>query len=176
MNTLISAARAVVLAGAIGVLAGPALAGGISDKSGAPRDFDWSEPSRDFDWSAAADPRLARAKLAIDAQDWAGAVQILVKIVAESPDNAEAYSYLGLSHRKLGEPDQALIYYDHALFLDPANRGALEYLGELYLDMNDLPKAEVQLQRLAQVCGSECSEYRDLNEQVRRYKTGQPRG
>jgi hypothetical protein len=56
------------------------------------------------------------------------------------------------------------------------NRGAIEYLGELYLDLNELPKAEQQLESLAQVCGVACSEYRDLNEQVRRFKAGQPRG
>jgi tetratricopeptide (TPR) repeat protein len=173
MNILIRAARAAIF---VSALAAPALAGGISDKSGASRDFDWSETSRDFDWAVAPDPRIASAKLAMDGEDWSGAVRILVRVLAESPDNAEAYSYLGLVHRKLGEADQALIYYDHALFLDPDNLGALEYLGELYLDLNDLSKAEQQLERLANVCGVACSEYRDLNEQVRRFKAGLPRG
>lgn len=173
MNILIRTARAAIFASA---LATPALAGGISDKARATRDFDWNEPSRDFDWTVAPDPRIASAKLAMDGEDWNGAVRILVRVLAESPDNAEAYSNLGQVYRKLGEPDQALIYYDHALYLDPDNRGALEYLGELYLDLNDLPKAEAQLDRLAQICGIECSEYRDLNEQVRRFKAGRPRG
>jgi tetratricopeptide (TPR) repeat protein len=176
MNVLINAARAVVFAGAVGALSALALAGEISDKPAASRDFEWSEPARDFDWSDATDPRLARARKSIDVEDWTGAARILVGVVAESPENADAYSYLGLVRRKLGDPDQALIYYRHALYLDPYNRSAIEYLGELYLDLNELPKAEQQLEALAQICGVACEEYRDLNEQVRRFKAGQPRG
>lgn len=176
MKAFIGAACAAVFASTVAMTANPALAGGISDKPAASRDFDWGGPARDFDWPGTSDPRLARARLAMDAEDWTGAVRVLVRLVAESPDNADAYSYLGQSHRKLGDLDQALIYYRQALYLDPNHRGALEYLGELYLDINDLPGAEAQLNRLARVCGRDCSEYRDLDEQVRHFKTGRPHG
>jgi Flp pilus assembly protein TadD len=112
----------------------------------------------------------------MDAEDWNGAVQILFRVVAESPESAEAYSYLGQSHRKLGDPDRALIYYDQALYLDPNNRSALECLGEPYLDLNDLTRAEAKLARLVRICGMGCSEVRDLSEQVRPFRAGQPRG
>lgn len=175
MNIPFGAARAAVFTGAL-VLSALALAGENSDKPATSRDLEWSEPARDFDWANPTDPRLARARQAIDVEDWTGAVQILVRVVAESPENADAYSYLGLARRKLGDPDQALIYYGQALYLDPNNRGAIKYLGELYLDLNELPKAEQQLERLARVCGADCDAYRDLNEQVRRFKAGLPRG
>lgn len=128
-----------------------------------------------FDAEPAKDSRLAEAEKAVKAQDWNKAIGLLNRVVADSPKNADAYNYLGYSHRKLGNRDQALTYYNQALYLDGNHRGALEYLGELYLDMNDLPKAEEQLARLSRVCGPRCAEYRELQEQVANFKAGRPR-
>jgi Flp pilus assembly protein TadD len=123
----------------------------------------------------ARDTRMADAEKAVQAMDYNKAIGLLNRVVADSPKNADAYNYLGYSHRKLGNRDQALTYYNQALYLDPNHRGALEYLGELYLDMSDLPKAEEQLMKLAKVCGPRCNEYRELQEQVAKFKAGQPR-
>ena len=128
-----------------------------------------------FDSAPAKDGRLAEAEKAVKAQEWNKAIGLLNRVVADSPKSADAYNYLGYSHRKLGNRDQALSYYNHALYLDANHRGALEYLGELYLDMKDLPKAEEQLARLSRVCGPRCAEYRDLQQQVENFKAGRPR-
>ncbi len=149
--------RIAAVAASLGFLSGPALAMGNFD----------SEPAKDS--------RLAEAEKAVQAQDWNKAVGLLNRVVADSPKNADAYNYLGYSHRKLGNRDQALIYYNQALRLDANHRGALEYLGELYLDMKDLPKAEEQLARLSRVCGPRCAEYRELQQQVESFKAGRPR-
>jgi Flp pilus assembly protein TadD len=125
--------------------------------------------------AASKDNRMADAEKAVQAKDWNKAVGLLNRVVADSPKNADAYNYLGYSYRKLGNRDQALTYYNQALYLDPNHRGALEYLGELYLDMSDLPKAEEQLTKLAKVCGPRCNEYRELQDQVAKFKAGQPR-
>jgi len=125
--------------------------------------------------SASKDSRMADAEKAVQAKDWNKAIGLLNRVVADSPKNADAYNYLGYSHRKLGNRDQALAYYNHALYLDPNHRGALEYLGELYLDMSDLPKAEEQLAKLARVCGPRCNEYQELQGEVAKFKSGQPR-
>jgi Flp pilus assembly protein TadD len=128
-----------------------------------------------FESGPAKDNRLADAEKAVKAKEWNKAIGLLNRVVADSPKNADAYNYLGYSHRKLGNRDQALTYYNQALYLDANHRGALEYLGELYLDMNDLPKAEEQLARLSRVCGPRCSEYRELQQQVESFKAGRPR-
>ena len=125
--------------------------------------------------AASRDNRMADAEKAVKAKEWNKAIGLLNRVVADSPKNADAYNYLGYSHRKLGNRDQALTYYNQALYLDPNHRGALEYLGELYLDMSDLPKAEEQLSKLSRVCGPRCSEYRELQEAVAKFKAGQPR-
>lgn len=128
-----------------------------------------------IDSSPPKDMRMADAEKAVQAMDYNKAIGLLNRVVADSPKNADAYNYLGYSYRKLGNRDQALTYYNQALYLDPNHRGALEYLGELYLDMSDLPKAEEQLMKLAKVCGPRCNEYRELQEQVAKFKAGQPR-
>jgi len=129
-----------------------------------------------FDSSASPkDTRMADAEKAVQAKDYNKAIGLLNRVVADSPKNADAYNYLGYSNRKLGNHDQALAYYNQALYLDPNHRGALEYSGELYLDMKDLPKAEEQLMKLAKVCGPRCNEYRELQEEIAKFKSGQPR-
>jgi tetratricopeptide (TPR) repeat protein len=125
--------------------------------------------------AASKDSRMTDAEKAVKAKDYNKAIGLLNRVVADSPKNADAYNYLGYSHRKLGNRDQALTYYNHALYLDPNHRGALEYLGELYLDMSDLPKAEEQLAKLARVCGPRCNEYQELQGEVAKFKAGQPR-
>jgi Flp pilus assembly protein TadD len=149
--------QVIALAAVLGIGSGTALAMGSLE----------SAPAKDS--------RLAEAEKAVKAKDWNKAIGLLNRVVADSPKNADAYNYLGYSHRKLGNRDQALSYYNHALYLDANHRGALEYLGELYLDMKDLAKAEEQLARLSKVCGPRCAEYRELQEQVEGFKAGRPR-
>ena len=47
---------------------------------------------------------------------------------------------------------------------------ALEYLGELYLALDDLPRAEEQLAKLGEICRSGCEEHEELKEAIVRYK------
>ena len=61
-------------------------------------------------------------------------------------------------------------YYNEALRIDPKHKGALEYSGELYLMMGDLPKAEQRLTALDKACFLPCSEYKDLKNAVAKYK------
>jgi Tfp pilus assembly protein PilF len=148
----------VVMLGLAG--AGPAHAAATADP----------EPS-----APAKDARLVEAEKAVKAKNYAKAVGLLERVVADTPRNADALNYLGYSHRKLGNREQALTFYTRALAIDPNHRGANEYLGELYLDMNDLPKAEERLAVLLRACGPRCEEYRDLRAQIEKFKAGKPR-
>ena len=60
-------------------------------------------------------------------------------------------------------------YYLKALALEPNHLGANEYLGELYLEEDDLPNAEKQLVTLQKACGT-CDEYEELAEAIEDYK------
>jgi hypothetical protein len=63
-------------------------------------------------------------------------------------------------------------HYQRALKLDANHRSAHEYLGELYLDMNQLANAEKQLAALKKACPffGKCAEYDDLKEAIDKYK------
>ena len=65
---------------------------------------------------------------------------------------------------------RAIPLYEKALRLDPRHLGAHEYIGEAYLDLNDLPKAKEHLARLNKLCFFTCEEYRDLKKAVQAYE------
>jgi len=106
----------------------------------------------------------------IDDEEYQQAIALLEQARVQEPDNADVLNYLGYSHRKLGEHDTALEFYTAALAQEPQHLGANEYLGELYLEMKDLPKAEERLAVLATACDSDCEEYEDLAEEIAEYK------
>lgn len=111
----------------------------------------------------------SKAKSKIAAGSYQSAIDILEKIVKKQPKNADALNLLGYSHRKLGDFDESLEYYLAALDIDPDHIGANEYLGELYLQMKDLPKAEERLAVLAKACNG-CEEQKELEEAIAAYK------
>lgn len=109
---------------------------------------------------------------AVDAKDFKTAVGHFAKAVEEEPKNADAHNMLGYSYRKTNVYDKSLESYQRALKLDSKHRGALEYLGELYLLMNQLDNAEKQLANLKSACPffGRCEEYEDLKKAVDEYK------
>ena len=119
--------------------------------------------------AAAADP-LAAARALIADNKWAAAIQELQRVDAK--DNADWNNLMGYSHRKAKSPDYAAAerYYDAALALDPKHRGALEYSGELFLMLGDLPRAEQRLAALDKACFLPCDEYTDLKNAIAKFK------
>jgi Flp pilus assembly protein TadD len=115
---------------------------------------------------------IAAGRKAIDAKDFKSAVGHLTKAVQESPNDADAHSMLGYSYRKLGTFDKSMEHYQRALKIDANHRSAHEYLGELYLDMNQVANAEKQLAALKKSCPffGKCAEYDDLKEAIDKYK------
>ena len=93
------------------------------------------------------------------------------RAAARDPKNADAQNLLGYSWRKSGNLDLAFKYYNEALRIDPAHRGAHEYIGEAYLMVNNLPKAEEHLAQLNKLCFLPCAEYTELKKAVEKYKT-----
>lgn len=144
---------ALVLVAAVVLAAAPAGAAGSSESA---------RPS--------GDARYDRAKVAITALDYRGAITLLEGVVKDQPNNADALNELGYSHRKLGELDQALVYYTRALAADPKHRGANAYLGELYLQMGDPARAEAQLERLDSLCFFGCDELDRLKAAIQQHR------
>jgi Flp pilus assembly protein TadD len=117
-------------------------------------------------------PNIVAGRKAIDAKDYQAAVGHLTKAVQEEPRNADAHSMLGYSYRKVGTFDKSMEHYQTALKLDSSHRSAHEYLGELYLDMNQPENAEKQLAALKKACPffGKCEEFEDLKKAIDAYK------
>lgn len=111
------------------------------------------------------------ANQAIEEGNYQKAIDELMTLHREEPKDADVLNLLGYSHRKLGHMDEAREYYLQALAIEPGHRGANEYLGELYLEVGDLAKAEERLAVLDDECFFPCSEYSELKAAVNKYKT-----
>ena len=108
----------------------------------------------------------------VNAGDYGRALRMLENVVDKEPGNADAWNYIGYSHRNLKQLDKAMSAYNKALALNPKHRGAREYLGELYLMKGDLAKAEEQLRELDSICTFGCEEYDELKEAIAKHKQG----
>jgi tetratricopeptide (TPR) repeat protein len=107
---------------------------------------------------------------AVKSAKYRKAIKLFNKVVAAKPTNADAWNYLGFSHRKLKKFDPALNAYQKALAIDPNHRGANEYLGELYLQTDNLPKARERLEKLDKICSFGCEEFDDLKAAIAAYE------
>ena len=117
-------------------------------------------------------PNVVAARKSIEAKDFKSAVGHLTKAVQELPNDADAHSMLGYSYRKVGTFDKSMEHYQRALKLDSNHRSAHEYLGELYLDLNQPDNAEKQLAALKKACPmfGKCEEFEDLKKAIDGYK------
>ena len=107
---------------------------------------------------------------AVEAANYKKAIKLFNKVVAAKPTNADAWNYLGFSNRKLKRFDLALNAYQKALTIDPDHRGANEYLGELYLQTDNLEKARERLEKLDDICFFGCEEFDDLKAAILAYE------
>ncbi len=123
---------------------------------------------------------------AFDAEEWQEVIRHMNEVVRKKPWHDNAYSLLGFAHRKLGDFDRSLSFYDRALTLNPHNREALEYLGEAYLELDEPERTEDVLAALALECEriavtfpdgnwqTGCEEWVHLNAAYQAHLTGRP--
>ena len=143
--------------------------GGGSSNSGGGSSGGSSGSSSSSSSSSSVPALYKQASAKVDATDYRGAMAILDKIIAKDPRNPDALNLMGFCDRKLGNTDEALEYYNKALAIKPNHVGANEYLGELYLELKNLPKAEERLKVLAKACNG-CEEQQELKEKIEKYK------
>ena len=81
---------------------------------------------------------------------------------------ADVYNLLGFSYRKHSEPDldKALESYKIALETNPEHLGAHEYLGELYITLGNMNKANEMLNNLEKIAGTNSMEYIKLKKAI----------
>ena len=91
------------------------------------------------------------------------AIKNLLESNNQDPSNADTLNLLGFSHRKIGDYDNAEIYYSMGLEIDPKHIGINEYMGELFVVTNRIDEAK---KRLAVLKDCNCKEYNELKQVI----------
>ena len=102
--------------------------------------------------------------------NYEAAIVYLKKSIKTDSKNADAFNMLGYSNRKLGRNQEAFKYYKNALKLDPRHRGTHEYIGRLYLNLNQPENAKIHLDKLDSICFFGCDEYTTLKKAIEDYE------
>jgi tetratricopeptide (TPR) repeat protein len=85
-------------------------------------------------------------------------------------------NYLGYAYYRLRQLDAAFEHYRRALTLNPRQRSAHEHLGEAYLVVNNLAKAQEHLAALERICLLPCEQYDGLRKAIDKYSSRERQG
>jgi tetratricopeptide (TPR) repeat protein len=110
-------------------------------------------------------PDLTSVRAKIKAKDFKAALAELTPML-ETHQHADVYNLMGFSLRKTGDTKQAYTFYRKALDYDPEHKGALEYLGELYVETGEIEKAKQNVVLLKKLCPRGCEELADLEQAI----------
>ena len=92
-------------------------------------------------------------------EKFAAAHEALKFISVPTPSKqADKYNLLGFTARKSGNLKAAGEYYERALEINPKHIQALEYQGELYLQLGDIDQAKRNLEKINEICWLVCKE------------------
>ena len=95
---------------------------------------------------------------------YAEALEKLLEANKEKALDPDTLNYLGFTSRKIGDFENAEIYYLLGLDQDPTHNGINEYLGELYLETNRIDKAKERL-KILEDC--DCKEFNELQTSIK---------
>ena len=100
----------------------------------------------------------------IRSKDYDKAIRKLKTLTTASSTDftrADVYNELGFAYRKSDDFDNAAKYYKKALELDPEHLGAIEYQGEMYVDLGQKDNALSNLELLKTLVGENNSYYKE---------------
>ena len=118
-----------------------------------------------------ADASYVAAVSLINEKRYADAITLLDDALWTAGPHPDILTYLGFANRKLHRYDAAKFYYRQALTVAPNHLGALEYYGELKLELGDIDGAKAHLARLDRLCGFGCAEADELRSWIKGTKT-----
>jgi len=117
------------------------------------------------------DPLFNEAQRSVEGGDYKGGLAALQDLARGGLYHSDLFNLIGYAQRKLGDLDAAFASYRKALGLNPAHKGAHEYIGEAYLTAGDLDSAERHLGELKRICSPvPCGEIRRLHDEIEAYK------
>ena len=111
------------------------------------------------------DPFAGVYKL-IDLEKFAEAHKAL-EILNVPTKQADKFNLLGFTARKSGDLEKARAYYNRALEINPKHVRALEYQGELFLQLGKLADAKQNLEKIQRICWLPCDEEKQLEEAIK---------
>ena len=92
----------------------------------------------------------------------------LVDVSSSDFTKADVLNEIGFAFRKNNDLDNASKYYLMALKEDPNHLGALEYQGEMFVDLGQKDKALTNLNKLKDLVGEKNSFYKELDSYISR--------
>ncbi len=95
-----------------------------------------------------------------DRNDYTSAIAQLKALGQD--DRADVANLIGYSYRKLGDYKVSQLWYERALQADPNHVRTWQYYGLWQLEQGNRDQAQYHLNRIGQICGTECAEYRSL--------------
>ena len=81
-------------------------------------------------------------------------------------DEADRLNLLGFTARKSGNLTAAGDFYEQALAINPRHTGALEYQGELFIQLGKIELAKANLEKIDKICWLPCNAERDLKKAI----------
>ena len=104
----------------------------------------------------------SKAYKMIDKGQYSKAQKILKNYTKSEPEDPDGWTLLAFTYRKLDKFAESEEYYLKALNLDPDNKAALEYQGELFIETNRIDLANANIKKLQNLCPNSCEELEKL--------------
>ena len=102
----------------------------------------------------------------IKLEKFAEAHQMLKGLKKINSDEADRLNLLGFTARKSGNLTAAGHFYEQALAINPRHTGALEYQGELFIQLGKIELAKANLEKIDKICWLPCNAERDLKKAI----------
>ena len=89
-----------------------------------------------------------------------------LKLLKVPTKQADKFNLLGFTARKSGDLENANGYYLKALEINPKHVRALEYQGELFLQLGKVADAKLNLEKIQRICWLPCRAEKQLQEAI----------
>ena len=118
-----------------------------------------------YDKESASD-LYKKATKQLKEEDYKSALKTLKKYTKSKKKDADGWTLLAFTNRKLKNYNEAESLYIKALNLDPESKVAIEYQGELFVELGRMEEANANLAKLRELCPNSCKELEMLNEYI----------
>ncbi len=146
-----------------------AMGGGSSSSSSSSSSTSYSSSNDSGSYKSAN--RFGDVNKLIKLKKFAEAHKMLKKMKKVITDEADRLNLLGFTARKSGDLNTAGDYYQQALALNPKHTGALEYQGELFLQLGKIDLAKANLAKIDKICWLPCNAERELKKAIEKSMT-----